>query len=266
MPASRARRRSPSPTGPAAARGPRAATPPPLLPLRLPAQGRRPLSGQVYETLKAAITAGHLSPTTRLTETALARSLGVSPTPVREALRRLAAEGLVEIAPWRGVTVRQLSDTEVVETYQCREALEGFACRLAARRVDAEGLRQLQRLLQVSARTRTAAEVVETNSQIHNLVFAYAGNQKLREMLSLLRDTIMGDRALSADSGLRRRAIHAEHVAIVAALERHDADAAERAMRRHVRNGFAYRLRCQAAGQGSPLPPEGAPQTGEERA
>jgi DNA-binding GntR family transcriptional regulator len=213
-----------------------------LAALRLTVLGKRPLSGQVYDTLKSAITAGTLSPATRLTETTVARSLGVSPTPVREALRRLAAEGLVVIAPWRGVTVRQLSDREVVETYQCREALEGLACRLAAERMDAEGMRQLRQLLRESARARTAAAVVETNSQIHNLVFAYARNEKLREMLSLLRDTIMGDRALSALHATRRREIHAEHVAVIEALRRRDPVRAEEAMRNHVRNGFHYRL------------------------
>jgi DNA-binding GntR family transcriptional regulator len=219
-------------------------------PLRLSSAGKRPLSGQVYDSLKSAIVAGRLPAATRLTETGVARSLGVSPTPVREALRRLAAEGLVEIAPWRGVTVRQLSDQDVVETYQCREALEGFACRLAAKRMDAEGIRQLRRLLEASARARTAAEVVDVNSRIHNLVFGYAANEKLRVMLGQLREMIMEDRALSADSRPRRQAIHAEHVAIVTALERQDAAAAERAMRRHVRNGFAYRLRCKAVENG----------------
>ena len=223
-----------------------------MKPLRLPSAGKLPLSGQVYDSLRSAIVAGRLLAGAKLTETGVARSLGVSPTPVREALRRLAAEGLVEIAPWRGVTVHQLSDKEVVETYQCREALEGFACRLAAKRMDAEGIRQLRRLLEASARARTAAEVVDVNSRIHNLIFGYAGNETLRVMLGQLREMIMEDRALSADSTVRRQAIHAEHIAIVSALERQDADAAERAMRRHVRNGFAYRLRCNGVGSGPP--------------
>ncbi len=158
-----------------------------MKPLRLSSAEKRPLSGQVYDSLKSAIVAGRLPAATKLTEIGVARSLGVSPTPVREALRRLAAEGLVEIAPWRGVTVRQLSDQDVVETYQCREALEGFACRLAAKRVDADGIRQLRRLLEASARARTAADVVDVNSQLHNLIFGYAGNAKLLVMLGQLR-------------------------------------------------------------------------------
>jgi DNA-binding GntR family transcriptional regulator len=200
----------------------------------------------VYDCLKSAIVAGKLPAATRFTETGMARDLGVSPTPVREALRRLAAEGLVEIVAWRGVSVRQLSDQDMVETYQCREALEGLACRLAARRMDEEGIRKLRRLLDASARARTAAEVVEVNSRIHNVIFGYAGNNRLRKMLSQLRETIMHDRALSAASSVRRQAIHAEHIAIVEALGRQDADRAERAMRRHVRNGFAFR-RCYKA-------------------
>ncbi len=223
--------------------------------VRLPPLGKRPLSGRVYDALKSAIIAGQIPAGAKLTESNVAQTLGVSPTPVREAFQRLAAEGFLAIAPWRGATVQPFSEQDVVETYQCREMLEGLACRLAAERIDAPGIAELRRLLGESRRARTAASVVELNSRIHEVMLRYAGNQKLKAMLALLQDMIMRDRNLTADSTVRRSQIQDEHRAVLAALERRDPDAAEQAMRRHVRNGFAYRRRVAAPG---PPPGDGA--------
>jgi DNA-binding GntR family transcriptional regulator len=211
--------------------------------------GRQPLGEQVYETLKAAILQGDLPPASKLTETQMAERLGVSPTPVREAFRRLAAEGLVAIAPWRGVTVQSISDREMVETYQCREVLEGLACRLAAATLDAAGIAELARLLRASRQARTASEVARRNTELHNVIVSYAGNAKLTAMLGLFHAVIQRDRSLTAYNAKRRAEIHAEHAAIIEALRARDADAAEEAMRRHVHNGFAYRLRHPNGGR-----------------
>jgi DNA-binding GntR family transcriptional regulator len=208
----------------------------------LPAAGRQPLSDQVYGSLRAAILRGDLAAGAKLTETDVGGRMGVSATPVREAFRRLAAEGLVCIAPWRGVTVQSFSRKDLIEMYQCREALEGLACRLAAEHIDAEGIRRLRALLDASRRARRAARVVEINSEIHDLIFGYARNDKLVAMLGTFQDMILRDRALTADQAKRRAEIGAEHAAILGALERRDGDDAERAMRCHVRNGFAHRL------------------------
>jgi DNA-binding GntR family transcriptional regulator len=209
----------------------------------LPAVGRRPLSDQVYDTLKRAILHGELLPATKLTESEIARNLNVSPTPVREAFRRLAAEGLVAIAPWRGVRVQSVSDRDMIDTYQCREVLEGLACRLAAARIDASGIAELKRLLATSRRARSASEVARCNTELHNIIFSCAANAKLTALLGLFHTVIQRDRSLTAYNAKRRGEIHAEHAAIIEALERRDAEAAEQAMRRHVHNGFAYRLR-----------------------
>lgn len=215
----------------------------------LRAVGRQPLGEQVYETLKAAILQGDLAAGGKLTEGQIAERLGVSPTPVREAFRRLAAEGLVAIAPWRGVTVQSVSDREMIESYQCREVLEGLACRLAAGTLDEGGLAELRRLLQASRQARTASEVARRNTELHNVIIAYAGNAKLSAMLGLFHAVIQRDRSLTAYNARRRAEIHAEHAAVIEALTARDAEAAEQAMRRHVHNGFAYRLRHAAGGR-----------------
>lgn len=228
-------------------------SPGPVAALR--AVGRQPLSDQVYETLKKAILHGELAPAAKLTEAEIARNLNVSPTPVREAFRRLAAEGFVAIAPWRGVSVQSISDRDMIDTYQCREVLEGLACRLAAARIDANGIAELKRLLATSRRARSASEVARCNTDLHNIIFSCAANAKLIAMLGLFHTVIQRDRSLTAYNAKRREEIHTEHAAVIEALERRDAEAAEQAMRRHVHNGFAYRL-CHPDGGRSGRAPE----------
>ena len=211
--------------------------------ISLPLLRGRPLSEQVYEQLKRAILQGHLEPETRLTETDMAGQIGVSPTPVREAFRRLAAEGFLEILPWRGAKVRGISSQEILETYQCREVLEGLACRLAAASIDDNGLEKLRRLVEESRSPQSPADIVSRNSAIHDLILTYAGNAKLTATLALFQETILRDRTLTAYNENRQHSIHAEHEAILAALKQRDASAAEEAMRVHVRNGYAYRRR-----------------------
>lgn len=201
----------------------------------------RPLSDQVYEQLKAAIIQGLLLPETRLTETEVAGQIGVSPTPVREAFRRLAAEELLEILPWKGAKVRSITEKEILETYQCREVLEGLACRLAALTLDAKGIEKLRQWVQEARETRVVADIVALNSSIHNLIFDYAGNAKLKATLELFHEMIIRDRTFTAYSEERRKEIQVEHEAILKALEAGDADKAEQLMRIHVRNGYAYR-------------------------
>lgn len=201
----------------------------------------RPLSDQVYEQLKGAIIEGLLQPETRLTETEVAAQIGVSPTPVREAFRRLAAEELLEISPWRGAKVRTITEKEIQETYQCREVLEGLACRLAAVAIDSKGVDKLRGLVERAGKTIAPAEIVAINSAIHNLIFDYAGNAKLKATLELFREMIIRDRTFTAYNEARRREIQFEHESILAALEQREPDKAEEAMRIHVRNGYAYR-------------------------
>src|SRR3954465_2999259 len=95
---------------------------------------------RVYDHLRSEILAGHLEPGTELAEVALSEQLGVSRGPLREAIGRLAAEGLVTVRPRRGAVVRSLSKEEFVELYQVREALELMAVRLAVPRLTADDL------------------------------------------------------------------------------------------------------------------------------
>jgi len=207
--------------------------------------GRQPLSHQVYEKLKEVIVKGDLAPGTKLTETEVAKRINVSATPVREAFRRLATEGFIKIEPWKGVRVQDLAEREVIETYQCREALEGYACHLAATNMDAEGIKRLRSLLARSKNIKSANEVVEINLALHNVILEYARNEKLTGMLGLFRNMVMHHRHVTAYIDDRRKQTCKEHEDIVNALEQKDAAQAEKEMRLHVQNAYHYYVSCQ---------------------
>ncbi|MCH6264794.1 MULTISPECIES: GntR family transcriptional regulator [Neobacillus] len=201
---------------------------------------RQPLNVRIYENLKAAIIKGDLQAGNRLTETEVAKQMKVSPTPVREAFRRLAAEGLVKIVPWKGVVIQSFSDEEVKEAYQCREALETLAIRLAVENIDEEGIERIRVLLEQSFEAENETEIVRLNSEIHSVIIEYARNAKLKMLLGLVSDVIYHDRNISAYNSSRREKINAEHLEIFQALKEKNADKAEQAMRVHIQNGLEY--------------------------
>jgi DNA-binding GntR family transcriptional regulator len=193
---------------------------------------------RVYDHLRAEILAGRLEPGTELAEVALSEQLGVSRGPLREAIGRLAAEGLVTVRPRRGAVVRSLSKQEFVELYQVREALEMLAVRLAVPLLGDEGIAELERL--VAAMTAHAGrnevtEFFEANSAFHLLLVEAAGNTKLRELYDQLLAQLGRYRlqSLTLRGNLERSV--AEHAAILRAIKRGDADRAAHLMSEHIR-------------------------------
>ena len=202
--------------------------------------GRRPMSQQVYEKLKEAIVKGELLPGTKLTETEVAKRFNVSATPVREAFRRLSSEGFISIEPWKGVRVKALAEQEIIETYQCREALEGYACRLAAKNMDLKGIKKMRSILSAGSNDNNVNIVVETDLAFHNVILDYAHNEKLNGILGLFRNMIMHHRHYTAYIDERLKQICKEHNDILNALEQHDEDLSEKTMRLHIKNAFYY--------------------------
>ena len=198
----------------------------------------RTLWQRVHEHLREEIISGRLAPGTELQEVALARSLGVSRGPVREALGRLATEGLVAIRPRRGAVVRALSNEEFIEAYQVREALEMMAVRLAVPRLTAEDLVAMERLIDEMA-SRCEAEDVqgffEANTAFHQRFFEVAGNRMLSELYRQVRGQIDRHRLRSLElRGNLRRSIE-EHRAIVWAARTGDIERAVRLTSDHIR-------------------------------
>jgi DNA-binding GntR family transcriptional regulator len=197
----------------------------------------RTLWEQVRDRLREDVLSGELAPGTVLSEASLARSFGVSRGPIREALGRLASEGLVTITPRRGAIVTELTRDEFVDAYQVREALETLAIRLAVSRLEESDLARLRELHEDMVEHAARGEVnafFDANARFHRLFVTASGNQKLQEMYRMLMDQ-MG-RYLARSLALRgslEKSI-AEHSAILEAVEATDADRATRLLADHI--------------------------------
>lgn len=195
------------------------------------------LSQRVRDHLRGEILSNRLAPGTHLQEEVIAAQLGISRAPVREALRLLAAEDLVTIAPRRGAVVRSLSPEEFLAAYQVREALEVLAIRLAIPRLtpaDHGALRDLHQEMVLLAARGDVDGFFEANAAFHALVIDLAGNDRLREIYRQLMNQLRRYRmrSMSLRGGLDRSL--AEHAAILDAIERREADAAARLLADHI--------------------------------
>jgi len=207
--------------------------------------GRHAAKGQrVVDHLSDAIRDGRLAPGQRLVEADLTRALGVSRGPVREAFRRLAAEGLVELVPHRGALVRRLTACEAVELFEIRTELEAFAARRAAANLRDACLRErferaIAPIWDDAPRHSTAVYIAE-NQRFHAAILDAAGNAQLVALNRRLQlSLIMAQIGPALDSELVAASI-AEHRSIARALRACDADAAERALRDHLGRAMAF--------------------------
>jgi len=191
------------------------------------------------EQIRDAIVDGRLEPGRRLKEEQLASELGISRTPVREALLVLQAEGLVDALPNRGSTVRTYARRDLEEMYELREVLEGHAARRAAARVSGADLRALrascERFTEL-VQGRDVRALVTENGVFHQAILAAAGSERLAAMLREVVSLPLVYRSYVWYSPEQAAASCAYHHALVETLERGDADAAEATMRRHVRD------------------------------
>lgn len=203
-----------------------------------------PQGQDAYRRLLGDIRGGVLAPGDRLLETEIAARLGISRTPVREAIRLLEADGLVEHIPRQGATVRRLDAGEVTELYEMRGVLEGTAARMAARMASAVELGELAAINagMVAARG-DAPRMYELNRRFHAVLLSAARNRYLARSVAGLQKTllILGPSTLNEPE--RADAAGREHAAVLEALERRDEVGAEAAMRAHVAAAHATRLR-----------------------
>jgi DNA-binding GntR family transcriptional regulator len=194
----------------------------------------------VYEALRQAIVTCVAKPGERLNVEELAEKLGVSLTPVRGAIQRLATEGLVEIRPRSGTFVTRLTPQDVDETFKIRCALECLAGEEAIGQIQPQALRRLKELLRsLKKRVHTEDDLKahqRDNLELHQIIVEAAGNRRLREMYEALNAHIKIVRIHSSDANWsdRLQAEQGEHEAIVAALETKNATALTAAIRKHI--------------------------------
>ena len=202
-----------------------------------------PSSERVYQALKHRILAGMLEPGMRLVELQLASEFSVSRTPVREALKRLTAEGLLRVDPVRGIVVSDVDARELEEIFVVREVLDGLAARLAANRVSSTDLTKLHLLMDMmreSVRSGQWEGMVQANIKFHDVLHQAAGNERLRHLTRNLLDFVRRFSNEAFASADRAAEVLAEHEQIIEALERRDPDRAEQVARAHVERARSY--------------------------
>lgn len=202
-----------------------------------------PQGESAYRRLLAEIRSGALLPNARLRETELAERLGISRTPVREAIRQLEADGLVVHVPRHGAIIRSLDYAEVIELYEMRAVLEGTAARLAARVASDIEIEELTALNADLSRAAPGPAAQELNRQFHRTLLDAARNRFLMKSMSALQKTllILGPTTL-ADPARASGAV-AEHDAVLLGLRARDATIAEAAMRAHVEAALKMRIK-----------------------
>jgi DNA-binding GntR family transcriptional regulator len=205
-----------------------------------------PNSEVVYRRLREQIISGELAPGSRLIELSIAADFGVSRTPVREALKRLAADNLVLADPSRGIVVHAPDAGEIEDVFVVREALDGLASRLAAHRITPSELARLG-LIVDSMRQAIASDrreqVIIANQRFHDVIYTAAGNAMLARVAGDLRDFVRRFTTLPFASPDRVEHVLTEHEAILAALVAHDPEAAEAASHRHLAAAREYLVR-----------------------
>ncbi|HBG17163.1 MAG TPA: GntR family transcriptional regulator [Firmicutes bacterium] len=209
----------------------------PLVPIKL--DSYKPLRELVFEVLREAIISGQLAPGERLMEIQLAEELGVSRTPVREAIRKLELEELVLMVPRKGAYVASLSMKDVVEVFEIRGALEGLAAALAAERITEEELESLQRQLVKSAEMIGNADLqgmVEADTGFHQILYQASRNERLAQIINNLREQIQRFRQTSLSYPGRMKIALEEHREIVDAVSARDPEMARKLAQDHIEN------------------------------
>ena len=197
-----------------------------------------------YWCLLEEIRSGQLQPGTRLTETDLAERLAISRTPVREAIRRLEADGLVTHEPRVGAMIRSLDYAEVMELYEMRSVLEGTAARMATRSASEVEIAELAALNDdMAAAPDDPSRLAALNQRFHLTLIDAARNRYLVKAVEAVHKTMLILGPTTLEEAGRAQAAVAEHAEVLAALSARDGGAAEAAMRRHMDAAHRVRLR-----------------------
>ena len=193
------------------------------------------LTQLILNALRERILSGQLAPGERLVEGKLSEEFGVSRMPVREALRALAAEGIVSIEPRRGATVIRFTDDQIQDMVEVRATLEALNAKLAARRNDPAQIAMLERILADGAKLTSVddlARISALNQEFHEALGNVAGNSVLQELMRWLRERTA--LFFSVNNRARRRQNWDEHAAILRAVVAGDAELASLLAARHV--------------------------------
>jgi len=207
----------------------------------------KPLRELVLDAIRSAIMDGTLQPRERLMEIQMAEELGVSRTPIREALRKLELEGFIVMVPRKGAYVSDLSFKDIADVFEIRAALEGLAAGLAAERITEEELEEMERLLVEKREAITNDDIkrlVEVDTSFHELMYKASRNERLGTIISNLREQIQRFRLTSLSYPGRNKESLEEHKKIAEAIQSRDAQVARQLAQDHIENAENILIEC----------------------
>ena len=198
-----------------------------------------PLRDVVFYTLRQAILKGELEPGERLMEMQLAEQLGVSRTPIREAIRKLELEGLVLMIPRRGAIVAKITEKDLKDVLEVRASLERLSTKLACERMEEETieeLREAQEAFKAALRGDDITLQAQKDVEFHDVIYKSTNNLRLIQMLNNLREQMYRYRLEYLKDGTSHQKLVEEHEAIIEALSRRDTEETTNIMVGHVYN------------------------------
>lgn len=198
-----------------------------------------PLRDVVFNTLREAILKGELQPGERLMEVSLAQKLGVSRTPIREAIRKLELEGLVKMTPRKGAEVAQITLQDLSDVLEVRRHLEELAVELTCKKASEETLAFLKECHENFKKAITGdnlTEIATADVQLHDAIYESTGNKRLIQILNNLREQMYRYRLEYIKDEHKRNVMADEHERLINAISSRDVEVAKAAIRTHIDN------------------------------
>lgn len=198
-----------------------------------------PLRDVVFITLREAILKGELEPGERLMEIALAQKLGVSRTPIREAIRKLELEGLVVMAPRKGAEVAEITLKDVKDVLEVRKNLEDLAVELACKKATEEDIEEMKRAHEEFIKTLSQKDltvIAEADVKFHDVIYKTTDNKRLIQILNNLREQMYRYRLEYIKDEKKRMIVTDEHLQIIEAIKNKDVDSAKEYIQEHINN------------------------------
>lgn len=198
-----------------------------------------PLRDVVFSTLRRQILMGELKPGERLMEVKLTKKMGVSRTPVREAIQLLELEGLVNIVPRKGASVAEITEEDLQDVLEVRCALEELAVELACKRRTEEELALLKEAgtkFVYATMMGTVTDMAERDVEFHNLIFKMTRNERLVQMVGNLSERMYRYRVEYLKNSKMHTELYSEHNEIIRCIEENDPEAGRKAIKRHITN------------------------------
>ncbi|WP_101773624.1 GntR family transcriptional regulator [Peptostreptococcus faecalis] len=205
----------------------------------------KPLRDVVFENIRTAIMEGTLKPGERLMEIHMAEQLGVSRTPVREAIRKLELEGLVIMLPRKGAYVANISKRDLIDILEVRIGLEGMAAYYSAERISPEKIKKLELIseeLKEYVCKNDVDNMLKKDEEFHNCIFESTGNRRLMSMMNSLWETVYRFRLMYMSDYSSAVNIVDEHMKIIDALKKGKANLAEQLAREHIEKAEQFMI------------------------